>query len=172
MDGLPSNLIEILGQLSAEERRLFACDCAEHVLPYFEHFHPSDNRPRMAIEVAREYALGQANPETLELARADAEAAAWEARNVAQSDTAPSAAVAAENCARPNADDALTAANTAVEVMLIAAVGQGAADAVWRGEWNAINEAQYQSYQEAEAQERGWQLELAEGYLIMHFRSQ
>jgi len=32
---------------------LWAADCAEHVLPYFENECPNDNRPRKAIEVCR-----------------------------------------------------------------------------------------------------------------------
>ncbi len=35
------------------EARLFACDCAERVLPIYEAKHPNDIRPRNAIEVAR-----------------------------------------------------------------------------------------------------------------------
>ena len=39
--------------------RLFACDCAEHVLPLFESQHPNDNRPRAAIEAAFIQTSGQ-----------------------------------------------------------------------------------------------------------------
>ncbi len=35
------------------ERRLFACDCAERVLPIFERAHPGHSGPRRAIEHAR-----------------------------------------------------------------------------------------------------------------------
>jgi hypothetical protein len=37
-------------------QRLFACDCAEKVLPIFENKYPTDRRPRNAITAAREYA--------------------------------------------------------------------------------------------------------------------
>ncbi len=40
--------------------RLFACDCAERVLPIFENKYPEDKRPRQAVEVARRFASGQA----------------------------------------------------------------------------------------------------------------
>jgi len=33
--------------------RLFACDCAEHVLEHFEKCYPGDDRPREAIKVER-----------------------------------------------------------------------------------------------------------------------
>lgn len=42
--------------------RLFAYDCAEHVLPLFEKEYPDDKRPRQAIEVARRYAFDIAVP--------------------------------------------------------------------------------------------------------------
>jgi hypothetical protein len=35
---------------------VWAADCAEHVLPYFEEKHPQDSRPRKAIEVCRTWA--------------------------------------------------------------------------------------------------------------------
>ncbi len=35
---------------------LWAADCAEHVLPYFEGKYPLDNRPRVAIEACRRWA--------------------------------------------------------------------------------------------------------------------
>jgi len=38
---------------------LWAADCAEHVLPYFEEKDPEDERPRKAIEAARAWAKGE-----------------------------------------------------------------------------------------------------------------
>ena len=35
---------------------LWAADCAEHVLPYFEDKRPGDDRPRKAIEMCRDWA--------------------------------------------------------------------------------------------------------------------
>ena len=55
--------------------RLLACDYAEHVLHLFEAKHPTDLRPRQAIEVARRFAVGDATQEEL----AAAGAAAWAA---------------------------------------------------------------------------------------------
>ena len=45
--------------------RLFACDNAEKVLPIYEKAHPGDDRPRKAIEVARNFAKAQANASDL-----------------------------------------------------------------------------------------------------------
>ena len=38
---------------------LWAADCAQHVLHYFEHVRPSDDRPRRAIELVRAWARGE-----------------------------------------------------------------------------------------------------------------
>ena len=56
--------------------RLFACDCAEYVLPFFENVYTDDNRPRNAIEVSRLFALGKAYLGKLNNARVAAENAA------------------------------------------------------------------------------------------------
>jgi len=37
---------------------LWAADCAQHVLKYFEKKYPADKRPRKAIKAAREWAVG------------------------------------------------------------------------------------------------------------------
>ena len=71
--------------------RLFACDCAEHVLPIFETKYPDDKRPRQAIEVSRRYATGEATSEELAATwaatwaatRAATRAAAWAAAGAA-----------------------------------------------------------------------------------------
>jgi len=38
---------------------LWATDCAEHVLPYFEEKYPKDDRPRNAVEAGRAWARGE-----------------------------------------------------------------------------------------------------------------
>lgn len=60
------------------EIRLFACDCAESVLPLYEKENPGDTRIRECIDTARRYAVGQASELELRAAEADA-AAAWDA---------------------------------------------------------------------------------------------
>ena len=42
-----------------QQLALWAADCAEHVLHYFEETHPDDDRPRKAIEAARAWARGE-----------------------------------------------------------------------------------------------------------------
>jgi hypothetical protein len=38
---------------------VWAADCAEHVLHFFEHVRPSDDRPCRAIDLARAWARGE-----------------------------------------------------------------------------------------------------------------
>src|SRR6266536_1355569 len=48
--------------LGKEDHRLlvlWATDCAEHVLPYFEEQYPEDDRPRKAVEAARAWVRGE-----------------------------------------------------------------------------------------------------------------
>jgi hypothetical protein len=40
-------------------KRLFAADCAESVLHIYEDQYPGDDRPRLAIEAARRFAVGE-----------------------------------------------------------------------------------------------------------------
>ena len=78
--------VRLLRKLHWDDRiaRLFACDCAEHVLSIYEKNYPDDKRPRHAIEVARLFADGKANDSEL--------AAAWDAARAAASDAAWAAA--------------------------------------------------------------------------------
>jgi len=49
------------GTLSDDDHHLlaiWAADCAEHVLPYFEKAQPGDDRPRRAIEMVRAWTRG------------------------------------------------------------------------------------------------------------------
>jgi hypothetical protein len=62
-----------------KEIRLFACDCAESVLPFYGAKYPDDNRPRTAIEVSRRHANGEATEDELAAAWDAAWEAAWDA---------------------------------------------------------------------------------------------
>lgn len=56
---------------------LWAADCAEHVLPYFEEKYPNHDRPRKALEAGRAWVLGV-------IAMSEARAAALAAHIVAR----------------------------------------------------------------------------------------
>ena len=64
--------------------RMFAADCAEHVLPIFEKERPGDDRPRKAIEAARAYARGEIDEAARAAAREAAGAAAMAAERAWQ----------------------------------------------------------------------------------------
>jgi hypothetical protein len=82
------------GTLTDEDHHLlavWAADCAEHVLHFFEEAQPGDNRPREAIGLARAWARGEI---TMTQARSDANAAARDVEG-APREAAHSAAQAA-----------------------------------------------------------------------------
>jgi hypothetical protein len=57
---------------------IWATDCAEHVLSYFEEKYPKDNRPRKAVEAGRAWVRGEI---TVSVARSAAFAAHAAARD-------------------------------------------------------------------------------------------
>ncbi|MGD0291460.1 MAG: putative immunity protein [Candidatus Binataceae bacterium] len=71
----------------SSELRTFACSCAERVLSIFETAYPHNDRPRIAINIARDYAQRRATAEDLRaaliLARDAADKASGLARIVA-----------------------------------------------------------------------------------------
>jgi hypothetical protein len=121
--------------------RLFACDCAAHVLKIFEKNCPNDKRPRECIAVARKFAHGKATQEEMAAAThaADAASAAAAARAAAW-DAAWGAAWAAAGAAASAAawDAAWGAAS--------------AADAAWAAAWDAASAAAWGA-------EKKWQME-------------
>ena len=95
--------------------RLFACDCAEHVLHIFEDAYPDDTRPRQAVETARRFANGQATQSELGAARTTARTAEMYAPEPATWAVARSAAwTAAEPAPEPATWVAVRAAARAV----------------------------------------------------------
>src|SRR3990167_7392296 len=77
-----ARLIRHVDAWNEQSARLFAADCAEHVLPVWEAY-TDDDRPRLAIAAARAYARGEIDLEELDAARAAAEDAAWAAARAA-----------------------------------------------------------------------------------------
>lgn len=116
--------IASLKQLKLDEtkQRLFACDCAEQILPVFEQAFPQEKRPRLAIDTARRFALGEATKDELLAAETAADAAAsatgtasgvgaWAVRNAIGV-----AAWAAKDVAKDNIGAAWIAARSAVAI--------------------------------------------------------
>ena len=71
-----------------KEIRLFAADCAESVLHIYEKQYPNDDRPRKAIQAARDYANGLINEDKLSASRDAACAAAGAAAGEAAGEAA------------------------------------------------------------------------------------
>ncbi len=86
---------------------IWAADCAQHVLHFFEHTQPSDDRPRHAIELARAWARGEVT--------------------MTQSRTAAGHAMAAARVMSGAAREAAYAAGQAAAVAHVAAHELGAA---------------------------------------------
>ena len=75
------------GTLTDSNHRLlavWAADCAEHVLPFFEEMQPNDERPRRAIDLARAWTRGEIPMMQARSAAGHAMAAARELRGAAR----------------------------------------------------------------------------------------
>jgi hypothetical protein len=107
-----------------KEIHLMAADFAESVLHIFEEKYPEDNRPRKAINAARDFANGLITAEQLDAA----EAAAWDAR-AAAGDAAE--AVRAARAVWTTAGDAAWAAAEAAARAASEAAARDAARAAW-----------------------------------------
>jgi hypothetical protein len=123
--------------------RLFACDCAERVLPIFEKKYQNDPRPRNAIVTTRRLANGDGTKEEWAAVDAawaaawDAWATAWDAAGAAAGaarNAAGAAAGAARNAAWAAAGAARDAAWAAAGDAAWAAAGDGDGDAAWAAE--------------------------------------
>ena len=122
--------------------RLYAADCAERVLGLYEKQYPKDDRPRKAIQAARDFANGLITKDAAAKAATNAAyAAAFNAAYYAASNAASAAAYTAYTTAAGASYAAYTAA---------AAAGYAAANGV---------DAAY-------AAEKTWQMERLKHYLF------
>jgi hypothetical protein len=86
-------IAELVSNTDHKTLAVWACDCAECALPYFENNYPRDNRPRAAIDAGRAWAkTGVFKMADIRRVSLAAHAAA---REVADDDAARSAARAA-----------------------------------------------------------------------------
>ena len=108
--------------------RLFAADCAEHVLPIFEKQHPGDDRPRKAIAAARAFARGEIDRPTMAAARD----AAWDATWGAALASTRAASAAAGAAAWTAAGNAAGAAAWNAAASLRAAESKWQTDRLWQ----------------------------------------
>jgi hypothetical protein len=118
-----ARLVRKIDTWNERTQRLFACLCAEHVLPMFEARYPNDGRPRAAIETSRRYADGLATSKELRAA-----AAARAAYASSASSFAAFSAFATADAAYAAATAAYAASSTA-RAAAYAAASSSASDA-------------------------------------------
>ncbi len=162
----------LVRQLPWDDRaaRLFAADCAAHVLHLYEDRYPGDDRPREAIEMARKVANGEADDAARSAAWAAAGSAAESAAGSAAESAAESAAwaaagsaaesaagSAAESAARAAWAASWSAAWSAAESAAESAARSAAWAASWSAAWSAAGSAAESA---ARAAEREWQVDL------------
>ena len=90
--------VEHAKRLDEQDHRslvLWAADCAEHVLPYFEENYSEDDRPRKAIEAGHAWARGELSMSKARAAAFAAHAAARDADHAAARAAARAAGQAA-----------------------------------------------------------------------------
>jgi hypothetical protein len=141
-------------------QQIFACDCAERVLPVWKRKYPDDKRPEAAIETTRRYADGLATKIELIAAKDAAKAAAKAAAGAAAKDAAGAAAgAAAWDAAWAAAWDAAgDAAWAAAKAAAGAAAWAAAGDAAWAAAKAAAKAAaRAAAWDAAWAAERKWQ---------------
>ena len=108
--------------------RLFATDCAEHVLPIYEREYPDNIRPRRAIVAVRLVAWGDVSQGTVEAAAEAAAEAATQAARAAEAAarTARSSAAAAAEATAARAAARAAWAARAMRTMRVAQAAQAA----------------------------------------------
>ena len=113
-------IAELAGKTSHETLGVWACDCAERVLPYFENERTDDDRPRRAIEEGRAWArTGAFRMADVRKASLDAHAAARDARDAGQAAACFAARAAGHAAATAHVDaHAFGAAGYAIKAFL------------------------------------------------------
>ncbi|KAB2867289.1 MAG: hypothetical protein F9K46_00630 [Anaerolineae bacterium] len=173
------DILKLIDEMDKRQQRLFASDCAEHVLPYFEKVYPNDFRPRTTIEVVRRFANGLASQEELQASAGEAEGAAWDAAldETPQKGLTPfeieasaSSAATAETTAWATQEGgdreaAKFTVKCALEVVVIAKVGSIIADQIWVAGYDGIQADLAAAFEQAENAEKAWQLMKAREYL-------
>lgn len=131
------SMVELVGKTDHKALAVWAIDCAERVLPYFEEKYPEDHRPRQAIEALQAWInTGVFKMADIRKASLDSHAAARE--------------VGEDNAAR----SAARAAGQAVATAHVPTHAIGGANYALQAVYRATSAA---DADEAVAQERDWQ---------------
>ena len=159
-DKLVASQKTLLAAVNVErELRLFAADCAEHVLHIFELEYPNNDRPRKAIAAARDYADGRIDYAAMVAAKSAAEWAAESAAAARAAAARAAAMVAAKSAAMVAAKSAaMVAAKSAARAAAESAAAARAAAAEWAAAMVAARTAAESAAAAAEwAAQREWQ---------------
>jgi hypothetical protein len=89
---MDKSIAELVSKSEHKILAIWATDCAERVLPYFEEKYPEDNRPRKAIEAGRAWVRGELTMTEARKAAFATHAAARDANQVAEACSAARAA--------------------------------------------------------------------------------
>jgi len=151
-----ARLVKQIKEWNEKTARLFAADCAEHVLSIYEKKYPDDDRPRNAIEAVRKYANGKITREELDAVGDSAWAAAWAAVGDSAWDAAGDAVGTAARAA------AWAAWGGAAWAAARDAAWAAALAAAWNSAWAAVGDSAWDA---ARAAEGKWQTERQAYYL-------
>ncbi|HEY5584043.1 MAG TPA: hypothetical protein VIK78_06080 [Ruminiclostridium sp.] len=91
VDYMNNKIMEVVSECEHKTLAIWATDCAEHVLAYFEEKYPYDRNPRNAIEAGRAWVSG-------ELKMTDARKAAFASHTSAREVSDDSATAVARAC--------------------------------------------------------------------------
>jgi hypothetical protein len=131
--------VELVSNTDPKRLAIWAIDCAERVMPYFEESYPQDNRPRQALDTLQRWVkTGVFQMAVIRKASLNAHAAA---RDVGEDNPARSAA---------------HAAGQAVATAHVPMHSLGAANYALQAIYRAANPAEVEA---AIAREREWQLQ-------------
>lgn len=151
--------------------RLFACDCAEHILYIYEESYPNDDCPRRTIEIARRHALDDASNEELLAARNLSKTATTSDRVWLQS-SPRNVALAASWTTTQTPNRAAAEASAIARVAAGAVAGAVARTVPWKSTWPLPRPAAWVRTKAITAAEtagndaeREWQLERLLWYL-------
>jgi len=141
-----ARLLRLVGIADEKALRLFAADCAEHVLPLYEKRYPDDAGPREAIAAARRFARGEITEAEMRVKRnaaSDAAASDAAARAAAYAAARAAAYAAARAAAYAAAADAAYAAAAAAHAAAYAAAAAAAAAYAAERTWQVARLSDY-----------------------------
>jgi hypothetical protein len=130
-------IAELAGSTDHKTLAVWACDCAERVLPYFEKEYPEDDRPRTAIEAGRAWVrTGVFRMADARKVALSAHAAARDARDAGQAAACFAARAAGHAVATAHVDaHAFGGADYAIKAIVAVDPANAEANAIRERSW-------------------------------------